>query len=563
MYLVIDGLDECEPSQRKLLLSTLVAIVQKALHPGMLRLLVVSQNVPDIKRYLRQSSELKLSSSCNRSDIEVYSRVWSEKIQQKFAIPDYTKTYIVNAVSKGADGMFLYAKLILTNLHSQTSRQKVYEELQPGTFPVGFEQAYSRIVTRVYQNLNESERIIAEKLLGWISCAKRPMRWHEIQGALSIDLIDEEVYFDDRQLRTHITDFCGSLVEVLPRDRVQLVHSTAKSYLVEKSHVRIILEETKLAIMCLRYLLFKCFNPTTPDNQIHYYIENGYYAFQEYAIVHWVDHLESLIEQLSPSDLESSEKCHLGSAIADFYEVFGVQSTKRSDVISSLEDRCTHLVGSDQLDTLLLLLSHSRRVRAAQDEFIESKDLKFILDKVRSYLTELCKSSALTGAGKEKLSTYYGSKWIKCPRHACFYFHEGFPDEASRNKHLQRHEKPFLCTDINCLRKHWGYSTEKELKRHMMLDHPDPKAFEGKFPKIKKEPIKHQCDQCPSSFTRSSSLRIHQRTHSNERPFKCGSPGCLGAFVRRWDRDRHEKSTHPGMAKASGSQPTQSGLNAT
>lgn len=37
--------------------------------------------------------------------------------------------------------MFLYAKLILTNLHSQTSREKLYEELQPGTFPVGFEQA--------------------------------------------------------------------------------------------------------------------------------------------------------------------------------------------------------------------------------------------------------------------------------------------------------------------------------------------------------------------------------------------------------------------------------------
>ncbi|KAI9644159.1 hypothetical protein NHQ30_007512 [Ciborinia camelliae] len=32
-----------------------------------------------------------------------------------------------------------------------------------------------------------------------------------------------------RQLRTHITDLCGSLVEVLPGDRVQLVHSTAKS----------------------------------------------------------------------------------------------------------------------------------------------------------------------------------------------------------------------------------------------------------------------------------------------------------------------------------------------
>lgn len=342
---------------------------------------------------------------------------------------------------------------------------------------------------------------------------------------------------------------------------VKLLTILRLSYLVGKSHVRIILEERKLAVLCLRYLLFKCFEPTTPGDQIRHYIDTGYYAFQEYAIVHWVDHLESLIEQLLPSDLENSEQCDLGSAIADFYELFGVQSTKRSDVPPSLEDRCTHLVGSDQLDTLLLLLSHTRKVRIAQDELTQPKDLRVVLDKVRSYLTDLSKSNTLTPAETQKLTTYYGSKWVKCPRHACFHFHEGFSDEATRNKHLLRHEKPFLCPEISCLRKHWGYSTEKELKKHMMLEHPDPAAFGGKFPtKIKKEPTKHQCDQCPKSFTRSASLTIHKRTHANEKPFKCGSPGCVAAFVRRWDRDRHERSRHPGMgnATATGSQPTSS-----
>ena len=38
-------------------------------------------------------------------------------------------------------GMFLFAKLVLTNLLAQTSREKLYDELQPGTFPKGFEQA--------------------------------------------------------------------------------------------------------------------------------------------------------------------------------------------------------------------------------------------------------------------------------------------------------------------------------------------------------------------------------------------------------------------------------------
>jgi len=38
--------------------------------------------------------------------------------------------------------MFLFAKLVMTNLFAQATIEKLYEELQPGTFPKGFEQAY-------------------------------------------------------------------------------------------------------------------------------------------------------------------------------------------------------------------------------------------------------------------------------------------------------------------------------------------------------------------------------------------------------------------------------------
>jgi hypothetical protein len=37
--------------------------------------------------------------------------------------------------------MFLFAKLVLTNIFAQTTLEQVSEELRPGTFPKGFEQA--------------------------------------------------------------------------------------------------------------------------------------------------------------------------------------------------------------------------------------------------------------------------------------------------------------------------------------------------------------------------------------------------------------------------------------
>jgi len=43
-----------------------------------------------------------------------------------------------------------------------------------------------------------------------------------------MDFENGTVEFNDKQLRIKIKDVCGSLVQVLPGDRVELVHQTAK-----------------------------------------------------------------------------------------------------------------------------------------------------------------------------------------------------------------------------------------------------------------------------------------------------------------------------------------------
>jgi hypothetical protein len=58
-------------------------------------------------------------------------------------------------------------------------------------------------------------------------CAKRQLNWKEMQVALSLNLDEQTVDYDDRHLRKHIYDICGSLVQV-SGDRVFLVHSTAR-----------------------------------------------------------------------------------------------------------------------------------------------------------------------------------------------------------------------------------------------------------------------------------------------------------------------------------------------
>lgn len=81
---------------------------------------------------------------------------------------------------------------------------------------------------RILSNPNSAERAVARRLLGWVVCAKRPLKWHEIQCAVSIDLKEESVDFDARRLRINARELCGSLLEIRPGDRVDLVHRTAR-----------------------------------------------------------------------------------------------------------------------------------------------------------------------------------------------------------------------------------------------------------------------------------------------------------------------------------------------
>jgi hypothetical protein len=57
-------------------------------------------------------------------------------------MPDAAREHIVELVFDGADGMFLFAKLVLQNLYDQRNLVNVYKELRPDTFPKGFDEAY-------------------------------------------------------------------------------------------------------------------------------------------------------------------------------------------------------------------------------------------------------------------------------------------------------------------------------------------------------------------------------------------------------------------------------------
>ncbi len=85
---------------------------------------------------------------------------------------------------------------------------------------------YARNMNRIQTNPRENEREIGRKILSLMICCRRPLRWRELQSAISINLADRDLD-SARRLPMHVKDICGSLVEVLAGDRVEFVHITA------------------------------------------------------------------------------------------------------------------------------------------------------------------------------------------------------------------------------------------------------------------------------------------------------------------------------------------------
>ena len=103
VYIIIDGLDECQRNERKSILSFFTSIIEST-QPGFLRGLFVSQDEDDIRQSLQRASLVRLTEDDNRQDIQIFAGWWAERIRQKFDLSQEHGWYIRNVVCDGAEG---------------------------------------------------------------------------------------------------------------------------------------------------------------------------------------------------------------------------------------------------------------------------------------------------------------------------------------------------------------------------------------------------------------------------------------------------------------------------
>ena len=443
--------------------------------------------------------------------------------------------------------------------------------------------SYTRILNRIKSRTAGSAAIwaAAVKLLGWMSCARRPMWWHEIH---SIDSQDQSLRFDAKKFRDHAQDLCGALILELPGKRLTLVHSTARqsvnvpilpdallifcSYIVRNEFISLSQVERNLTTLCLQYLTFPSFVSETSDAELENLVRSGQLAFHDYAIANWTGHFlefvaagaesaarnaqlvstQSSTSIQSPTSYSMTALSEFESALEDFTTLYAQEMKEET---GEAAQECLAFSDSEYYREIQQIWSLSKQYSTAALE-VRNKpcfdSLENALVRGRQIIEDLSTLQDDTASAISGLDEYYGASRFKCPKVTCHWFHVGFDNEKTRKTHVARHERPFRCEVSDCSAADMGFTNSKALEKHVRMFHPSFESQAETFTPLKAVPTKtpYACHLCSKRFTRKINLTSHIRNHNQERPFACAE--CGKDFTRLNDRRRHERTIHSNRA---------------
>lgn len=155
LYVIIDGIDECDRDERRQIVSFFEnlwnSLPQK--DQDSLRCLYLSQDDSIARKDHARMSWLKITEAHTKKDIQSYAESRSLEIKTKFDLTTERQKYVEDKITSSAEGsisnsergrnvktslgMFLFAHLIASYLFDQTSLAQLEDELSPGKFPTG------------------------------------------------------------------------------------------------------------------------------------------------------------------------------------------------------------------------------------------------------------------------------------------------------------------------------------------------------------------------------------------------------------------------------------------
>lgn len=256
IWIVLDGLDECTTATQALVISlarqlTSVAssysppsVGRGAADQGMggrgrsigviCKVLIASRPVVTINSRLRRGVvTVSLSKEKQHLIDAIYEYAQGRldedmgaRLSQLFVGPLEQKV-LVDAIVKKADGMFLYARLLLNHLSANLffTGHELLESVNK--LPDELATFYRNVLSRILANLDERSLDRLRCLLGWIAFSKRPLKKLEFMSAVTFSQGDPTV---EHLVPLYLLDIITPLVEERSDTTLGFIHVSVKEY---------------------------------------------------------------------------------------------------------------------------------------------------------------------------------------------------------------------------------------------------------------------------------------------------------------------------------------------
>ncbi|KAJ4152469.1 hypothetical protein NW754_004265 [Fusarium falciforme] len=234
-FILIDGVDECESEQQRLLYDFLSRFLDTCSGPQRIKILFSSRETTkqDIERSFGSVERLITGTSNTSDDIVAFAEdVIVAKLSRGELVvrdPEIIGD-ILQAIASKEEGMFLWAFLAIEDICSGTNDKEIRQALQeiPTDLPTTFDRALSRIAKRRNQK-------IASEIFGWTTAARQPLTLTQLQEALSVKVGQRNLHPEDLVSGIdRITVWCENLVCVEETDNtVHFSHHSIREYLLQ------------------------------------------------------------------------------------------------------------------------------------------------------------------------------------------------------------------------------------------------------------------------------------------------------------------------------------------
>ncbi|KAL6403418.1 NACHT domain protein [Ilyonectria robusta] len=479
---VIDGIDEIDGSEQRVLLHQLVDLSNACQET---RILVSSRTEPAIEKVLEPVSSKIRVDTRNAGSIQAYINDWfGEWISTHDFLPNDKASImgLLAPLSAKAKGMFLYARIMLGNIELLSDIEDIRKELR--VLPENLNEAYQRVFRRINGIQPHLAKTKCRSLLGWVSCTPTPLTIQELEQVLVVSGSDGSTCRVSSP--SPIIQLCRPIIEVVD-DYVKFVHFTVKEYIDDPNVEGFIdtMEATlSLTICCTKYLCQDHHNPWTEDPEFEENVISGDYRLHYYATSTWLELTErylSLAGSKAPPPQLINALENLDGARSQWEYRGG------TELEAQLYPRVLRKVEPHRPDLFAMLRNVARfRQKASTSQYrIDQADAWIALDPlVTSHISKMlyAKFDQLCcpivqhphGCSCRALRRHYGQQPYKCAFMSCSFCRRGFQTRTLRNSHNKHHDIPWKCDVESCHYAEIGF-----LSRRMRDDHLDFHRKEG------------------------------------------------------------------------------------